>query len=141
MDKKLSHFLEFKGKRLSVLSTDGQWWVAIKPICEALDVDYIEQFKGLKSDDIFGQLLCEHTTVAADGKARKMTCLPERYIYGWLLGIRSNSSALRDYKLKCYDILYNHFHGTLTGRITTLGERSEIDLRILELEEKLKESD
>ena len=70
---------------------DGSWYVAVKPICEALNVDYTEQFKNLKEDEILSQLLCKHTTVAADNKQREMVCLPEKYIYGWLFSVKSNS--------------------------------------------------
>ena len=138
--KNLEKFLEFNGKRISVLLADGTWWVAVKPICEALGVDFQAQHKSILADEILGQLSSEQTIVAADNKLRKMTCLPERYIYGWLFSIRSDSPGLVEYKRKCYDILYEHFHGALTARFNVLNERDGIALRILELEEKLEES-
>lgn len=131
----------FNGRRISMVATDGQWYVAIKPICEGLDVDYIQQFKNLKDDGILGQLLCEHTMVAADGKLRKMTCLPEKFIYGWLFSIRSDSPKLIEYKRVCYELMYDHFHGALTGRIGIIAERSALDLQIEDLERKLTESE
>jgi hypothetical protein len=36
-----------------------------------------------------------------------------------------------------YDVLYSHFHGALTGRMTALTEQCQTDLEILELQEKL----
>lgn len=130
----------FNGRRISMVATAGQWYVAIKPICEGLDVDYIQQFKNLKDDGILGQLLCEHTMVAADGKLRKMTCLPEKFIYGWLFSIRSDSPQLIEYKRVCYELMYNHFHGALTGRVGIITERSAIDVEIEALEQKMTES-
>ncbi len=50
--KNLEKFLEFNGKRISVLLADGSWWVAIKPICEALKVDYEGQRKNIQDDEI-----------------------------------------------------------------------------------------
>lgn len=135
--KNLEKFLEFNGKRISILLADGSWWVAVKPICEALNVDYISQFKNLQSDEILSQLLSEQTTVAADFKLRSMVCLPEKYVYGWLFSIRSESLDLKAYKLKCYDILFAHFHGALTGRISALNKKTETELEILDLQEKL----
>jgi prophage antirepressor-like protein len=85
MNKVVSKFLEFNGKTLSFLSVDGEYWVALKPICEALGVDYIRSFRNTKEDVIFGQLLSEQTMVAADGKSRKMASLPEKWIYGWIM--------------------------------------------------------
>jgi hypothetical protein len=113
---------------------------AIKPICELLGIEYTRTFKNLKNDEILSQLLAEQPTVGADGKLRKMLCLPEKYIYGWLFSIRSDSPELKEYKLKCYDILYQHFHGALTGRLDVLQQRNELDEEIEALQQKLLES-
>lgn len=136
----IEKFLEFNGKRISVLLADGSWWVAIKPICEALKVNYDRQYKNILDDEILTQLYAKQHTVGGDGRLREMVCLPEKYIYGWLFSIRSESHDLKKYKLICYDILYNHFHGTLTDRMNALHEKSSIDTRIQALEEQLKES-
>lgn len=138
--KNLEKFLDFDGRRISVLNAaDGEWYVAIKPICEVLNVDYIRQFKNLKEDEILGQLLSEQTTVAADGKVRNMTCLPEKFIYGWLFSIRSESEDLKKYKLKCYEVLYGFFHGTMKRRTAALKTKTDMDLEILTLKEQLDE--
>lgn len=91
MNKKIEKFLQFKGKRIVLLAKRSVWWIALKPICEALGVDYIRQFKKLKENRILSQLLSEQTIVAADGKLRKMVCLPESAIYGWIFQIESNA--------------------------------------------------
>lgn len=138
--EKLEKFLNFNGRRLAVLNADGQWWIAVKPICEALSVDFEAQRKRINDDEILCQLPSEQTVVAADGRVREMLCLPEKYVYGWLFSIRSDSPELKEYKLKCYDVLYNHFHGALTGRLTQLQTRAEIDLKISDLEQKMLDS-
>lgn len=137
----LENFLEFNGKRLSVLSKDGQWWIAIKPICEALVIKYESQFERISKHPILSELFLKQGIVAADNKLREMVCLPEKFIYGWLFSIQSDKPELIEYQRRCYEVLYNHFHGALTDRITVLSERDSIDLRILELEEKLQETD
>lgn len=137
----LENFLEFNGKRLAVLSKDGQWWIAIKPICDALGIEYTRVFKNLKEDDFFAGALAKQPMHDASKRVQEMACINEKYVYGWLCSLRSESPGLKEYKRKCYDILYNHFHGALTDRITVLSERDSIDLRILELEEKLQETD
>lgn len=139
--KNLEKFLEFNGKRIAVLLADGTWWVAVKPICEALNIQYNRAFQNIKDDPELGQLLAEQLTVAADGKTRNMVCLPEKFIYGWLFSLRSDNEDLRIYRMKCYEVLYNHFHGALTARLNTLSQRDGIAMRILELEEKLEQSE
>lgn len=141
MEKKTAQFLEFNGKRINVLTADGQWWVAVKPICEALEIDFQAQHRSILTDEILGQLSSEQTMVAADGRLRKMTCLPEKYVYGWLFAIRSDSPGLLQYKRECYDILYNHFHAPIAGRMNTLSEKSAIDMEIETLEQKMLESE
>lgn len=137
----LENFLEFNGRRLSVLSKDGQWWIAIKPICEALGIEYTRAFKNLKEDDFFDDALAKQPMRDAIGRLQEMACINEKYVYGWLSSLRSDSEDLKKYRRKCYDVLYHHFHGALTDRINVLSERDSIDIRILELEEKLQETD
>lgn len=133
--------LIINGKNLSILSKDGQWWVAIRPICEALEIDFQAQHKSILNDPILSQLSSEQTMVAADNKVRKMTSLPERYIYGWLFSVRSDSPKLIEYKRECDEVLYHHFHGALTGRMETLAKRSVIDSQIAELKQNMLRSD
>jgi hypothetical protein len=136
--KNLEKFLEFNGKRISILRADGTWFVALRPILDALNVDTERHLRNVKMDDILAQHLSEQTGVAADTKLRKMTCLPEKFIYGWLFTINSDSIELRQFKELCYNVLYNHFHGALTGRMNALAEKSETELKILDLQEKLE---
>ena len=75
MNKKVEKFLEFNGKRIVMLGKDGVWWIAIKPICQALGVDYERQRKNLSKSKIMAQLPSEQAVVAADGKVRNMTTI------------------------------------------------------------------
>lgn len=139
MEKRIEKFLEFNGKRIAVLLADGNWWVAVKPICDALNINYDRQYKNLLSDEILSQLYAKQHTVGADNKMREMVCLPEKYVYGWLFSLRSDSEGLIEYKRKCYDVLFDHFHGAMTGRMTALTEKSESELRMIELQQKIQE--
>jgi hypothetical protein len=144
MNKKISKFLEFNGKTLYFLSKNGEYWIALKPICEALGVEYTRTFKNAKANPIYSQLLAVQPMVGADGKARKMVTLPEKRIYGWLMGIQSNSPGLIEYQTKCHDILFDYFHGTITNRKELLAQKArakkEIDeiMNSLETDQALK---
>lgn len=137
MENQTKNFLEFNGKSIYFLGVDGTTWVALKPICEALNVNWNRQFQNLKDDEILTQLFAEQQMVAADGRLRQMIALPEMYIYGWLFSINSESEELKKYKLTCYKILYNHFHGAMTARLSELRVKSEAELRIEQLESAL----
>lgn len=140
MKNEIKRFLEFNGKKIFFVAADGQWWIAIKPICEVLNVDYIRQFKNLKEDKILGQLLSDQTIVAADNRLRKMTCLPEFFIYGWIFQLQSNSDELQQYKLECYKVLFAYFHGSITGRKELISEKAKNLVEINMLEKKLEEN-
>ena len=74
-------------------------------------------------------------------QGRNMTCLPEKYIYGWIFSLRSESPELIEYKKTCYNLLYNHFHGTITNRKELLLERQKVDTEIFEVKQSLKQKD
>ncbi len=139
--KNLEKFLEFNGQRITVLLADGNWWVAIRPICEVLGINYNRQFQNLKEDSILSRVFANQQTHDASNRLQQMLCIPEKYIYGWLFSVRSDSPELEEYKLKCYDILFSHFHGALTARFNVLSEQDEIALKIEELELAMQESD
>lgn len=138
--KNIEKFLEFNGKVISLLLTDGAWWIAIKPICEALGLDYTHYRKVLNENPILSKHISEQTAIASDGKSRNMICLPEKYIYGWIFSINSDKPSLLEYQEKCYEVLYDYFHGAITGRMTVLKEQVEMRQQIFELEQSLLDS-
>ena len=138
---KSEKFLQFNGKNIFFQSYDGQFWIAIKPICEVLGVDYSRQLRTLKSDENLGQLWSLQTMVGADKKLREMVSLPEKYVYGWIFSLQSQSKELRDYKMECYDILFNYFHGTITNRKKILEKKVSVESRILEAKHELLKSE
>lgn len=142
MKQNINKFLEFNGKNLLFLSKEGVYYIAIKPICQAIEVDYVQQYKNVSDDPILGPVLCKHTMQVPGDQARQMVCLPEQYIYGWLFSIRSESKELIEYKRRCYNILYDHFHGTITKRrnliidkVNTQNERAKLELKLRESED------
>lgn len=139
--KNLAQHLEIKGKNVWFLRKDEGYFIAIKPICEALGVDYIQQFKNLKVDSILGAELCKYTMQVPGDQPRNFICLPEKFIYGWLFSVKSESPVLLEYKKKVYDILFNHFHGSLTERKNVLIEKAEIKTKRQLIEVALKEDE
>jgi len=69
-----------------------------------------------------------------------MTCLPEKYIYGWIFSLSSDSPELIQYKRSCYEMLYNHFHGTITNRKELLLQKKEIKSEIHGTQKALEEN-
>lgn len=94
---------------------NGEKWVPIKPICEAIGIDFQKQIDRIKADEILGELYTVRYMVAADGKEREMATIPFKFAFGWLFSIQANKVAperrefVIKYKLECYNALYNHF--------------------------------
>ena len=136
--------LKFNGKAIILLSIDGTYWIPVKPILEALKMDADRSIKTLKNDPILGpERSIQTVQVSKNGKnqGRKMTCIPEEFVYGWIFSLRSDSKELTEYKKTCYQLLYKHFHGTITNRRDLLVERSLLDREIIELKKSLKQED
>lgn len=138
--KDIQKFLQFNGTNVTILLNDGQWYIAVKPICKALNIDYSRQAKDIRAHKIYSQLRADLPSVAADGKIRKMLCLPETLIYGWLANINSDNEDLLKFQLECHYILHNYFKGAMMDRMLRLTEKNEALEKINECKSKLMES-
>ena len=140
MNKQIVKFLEFKGKNIVYLSVDGTYWIAVKPVCEALNIEYTRQYKNLKKDPILISALAKQPMqIPGDDQLREYICLPEKYIYGWIFSIRSDSKELQEYKMECYQVLYNHFHGSITRRRGLILEKANLTAKRRQLEKTLSQ--
>ena len=63
---------------------DAKKLVPIKPICEALGIDYASQFTKIKNDEDLSSTVVLSTIVATDGKERENGMLTDG-IYLWLV--------------------------------------------------------
>lgn len=142
--KKHEKFLEFNSKKIFFLNSDGVYWIALKPILEALNLDERRYLKKTRRDHFFSTCLDNMSMqVEKNGnkQVRKVTCLPEQYIYGWICSLNSDDEGLTEYKKTCYNLLYKHFHGTITNRKELLMKRNELDTKIHNIKTSLKEQD
>lgn len=143
-------FLKFNGKNIVFLQVDGTYWLALKPIIEAFNLEESRYIRRARKDPFFKTCLTTQVIqVSKNGKiqGRKMTCIPEKYIYGWICTINVDNEELNSYKKTCYELLYNHFHGTITNRKELLQERkalktmvgTEKDAKIEKAEKRIKQ--
>lgn len=102
------------GSKIQIIQ-NGEKLVPIKPICQALGVDFSRQKEKIENDEILGSTVGLRPTVAADGKEREMFCIPFKYVFGWLFTINPSNvkeeakDPLIRYKKACYDALYQSF--------------------------------
>jgi hypothetical protein len=112
---------------------EGEKYVAIRPICDILGIDYRKQFERIKSDELLNQLVTHTVTSSAkDKKEREMFCLPVKYIFGWIFSIdadkvnEKSKPTFMKYKKECSEALYTHFISKATHRDQLLKEKANI---------------
>lgn len=120
------------GIDIVTVEQEGEVYVPIKPICDAIGIDPKVQRRKLQEDEFFASTGVIMTSVAADEKEREMYCIRLRDVYGWLATISPGKVApearetVSKYRRQCYDVLYEYFTGTMRRTIET--NQAEIEL-------------
>lgn len=115
--------INFHGQDLTVVTRDRVPYVAMKPICEHLGLDWEAQRQRIERDDLLNSVACKIQATAADGKVYDVTAIPVKFLNGWLFGIKINMvkedvremlrPKLIEYQLECYEVLDKHFRPKL----------------------------
>lgn len=107
--------VEFHGATLVTTLVDGIPHVALRPLCEAIGLDWSAQTRRVSRDAVMASTVAVMATVAEDGKRREMTCIPLKMLNGWLFGVDANRVApevkdrLIEYQRECYDTLADYW--------------------------------
>lgn len=116
------------------VTENGQVYIPVKPICQAIGVDPEAQRQRINRHYILSSTAFTLKAVAADDKDREMLCLPLEFVYGWLFTIDANLVAesrreqVAGYQRECYEALYRHFAGSLRRRV----EENEAEIAALQ---------
>lgn len=123
---------KINGVDIITVERDGEIFVPIKPICAALEIESAPQRDKLQNDEFFNSVGTIIVSTGADGKSYDMYALPLKFIYGWLATINPGKvapearEAVTRYRRECYDVLYEHFTGSMRRTIET--NNAEIEL-------------
>ena len=120
-----------------MVQKDGVIWIALKPLCEAIGINYKRAHSNLMTDPILGPASSNQRMQIIEDQSRYLTCLPENLIYGWIFSIESKSPSIVEYKRECYDVLFNHFHGAITRRSELIIEKAKTQQKRIEIEKIL----
>ena len=122
----------FHNTQLSIVEHNGQPYVPMRPIVKGMGLDWKSQFNKLKQR--FNSVVVEITTTGGDGKQYKMTCLPLKKLFGWMMTISPNKvkpelkETVIKYQEECDDVLWNHWTGKLNARHRAFDELNKIDM-------------
>lgn len=137
MNKRVIEFLQFEGEQVLFTFKNGEFYIAIKPLCIALGVNYKHQNTILNKDVIFKAESRNFGIQVPDDQIRKFVCLPEYLIYAWLLQINSNDEKLIEYKRECSKALHDYFRGSILNRDSLETEKAKTIVEIRTYENKL----
>jgi uncharacterized protein YktB (UPF0637 family) len=138
-----SQIITVNEKEIIIATFNNEKYVAIKPICKAIGVNFQKQLSKIKEDEILGQVYTLRDIPGADEKVQKMGAIPLKYVFGWLFTINPNNvkpevkQDLINYKKECYDALFD----TFTKRTSILKEKTNLQVEIEKLEENWKQTD
>lgn len=106
--------IDFYGNSIVAVLKDGVPYVAMKPICENIGLQWEPQRKRIQRTPALaeGASMME---VPSEGGLQQTVCLPLDMLNGWLFGIDVNrvKPELKDklirYQKECYGVLFKHF--------------------------------
>lgn len=140
MSTKMNKFLEFNGRTIYYLDVNGTNWIAIKPICEAIGVNYEAQRKAIYRDKLLAGVPSNQTVHDSSNRLQQMVCLPEKYIYGWIFRIQSSNDEILPFQQKCYEVLFDHFNGLITKRRQFTYDCADIDSKLETLKKEMQDT-
>ena len=126
-------------KEILIIYNEGEYFVAVKPICEALGIDYPTQFQKIKNDPFLNSVVGLSPTTGADNKDYKMVVLPYKFIFGWLFTINPEKvkpemkDIILQYRNECYITLYDHF----TNRNKIIARKAEMINEMKKIQNRL----
>ncbi|SSJ18485.1 antirepressor protein Ant [Klebsiella pneumoniae] len=127
-------YVPFNGQQIITAMAAGMAYVAMKPVVENLGMSWsTQQTKLMKQLEKFN---CVHMNmVAADGKLRKLLCLPLKKLNGWLFSINPEKvrADIRDklikYQEECFTVLHDYWTkgvAVKTAPETTVDDRTPL---------------
>jgi hypothetical protein len=127
--------VSFQGAELYGFKLGGNTFVALKPIVDALGIDWEGQRQRVQRDPILSEGTFITKVPSAKGPQDTL-CLPLDYLNGWLFKI--NSGRIRDPSLRekvqtfqreCYRVLNRHFCED-TEKLREDNESTSLNLRL-----------
>ena len=106
--------IQFHNQSLIVLNHENKPYIAMKPVCENIGLDWHAQRQRIHRHHVLSQGEVMITLPSKSGN-QEYLCLPISMLNGWLFGIDTNRvkpeirATLEQYQLECFDVLYDHF--------------------------------
>lgn len=125
----------FHGDTLFALERPDGVFVAVKPICQNLGLDWRSQHRRISGDTILSEGMVI-TAIPSPGGIQEAVCLRLDLVNGWLFGVDDRRLAdevrerVMQYKRECFAVLFRHFHPAGQSALTIV-ETEAIRLRLV----------
>lgn len=110
--------VEFTGTTIPIMMHEGRPYVAVRPICDALTLDWSAQYRRIKRHAVMAKGVAM-TATPSEGGEQTAFCLLLEYLNGWLFGVDAKRvkeeirPTLILYQKECYRTLAQRFLGPL----------------------------
>lgn len=107
--------VSFYGQTIPVFAQNNRYYVAMKPICENIGLDWRAQRKRIIRHDVMAEGVVMMTTPSSGGEQQTL-CLPLDYLNGWLFGVEASRvkpeirESLLRYQRECFRVLNEYFN-------------------------------
>ena len=110
--------VNFRGDDLYGFKQDDGIYLALKPMVEAMGLDWSAQLKRVKRDPILAEGVAMMATPFGRGGDQECICIRLDLVNGWLFTIDSSRitsdevrQRVQTYQRECYQVLHDHFAG------------------------------
>jgi hypothetical protein len=110
--------VDFRGDTLFGFKEGDDTFVGLKPMVEAMGLDWSAQYRRVKRDPILSEGIAVMATPFGRGGDQEAVCLKLELVNGWLFTIstdRIKDDTVRErvltYQRECYRVLHDHFAG------------------------------
>lgn len=118
--------VDFHGQSIFAALVNGVPYVAMKPICDNIGLQWEAQYKRIVRHPVMagGMSIMD---MPSSGGVQLTTCLPLSMMNGWLFGVDVNrvrkeiQPKLIRYQEECFDVLHQHFMGQQPTRFSVPG--------------------
>lgn len=145
--------ISFHGQTVPVFSQNNQHYVAMKPICENIGLDWSAQYRKIQRNTVLNAgIAIMATPEKNNGGSQKAICLKLDLLNGWLFTVEVNKvkpeirERLIQYQAECFAVLNAHFNKpinppriALPSVTDQMPNRKELEQVVMMLGDRLKE--
>lgn len=126
--------VDFHGTAIPTFNLEGVVRVAMRPICDAIGLDWEGQRQRIRRHPVLSKGACMIKAPSGRG-IQKFLTLPLNNLNGWLFGIDTSRvkpeirERLVEYQAECFEVLANYWQqgGAVNPRFTTVDERRPLN--------------